>query len=68
MAHVLAVSSDLADMMHNHPFDEADSPSDSKDLAFRMVFPRAGVYRVWIQFQRKGVVNTASFDVPVAER
>jgi hypothetical protein len=68
MAHVLAVSSDLADMMHNHPVQVADSPSGFKDLGFRMVFPRAGVYRVWIQFQRKGVVNTAAFDVPVAER
>jgi len=31
-----------------------------------MVFPRPQVYRVWVQFQRLGVVNTVQFDVPVA--
>ena len=30
-------------------------------------FPRARTYRVWVQFQRKGVINTAHFDVPVSE-
>jgi len=31
-----------------------------------VVFPRAGAYRVWVQFQSAGVINTARFDVPVA--
>jgi hypothetical protein len=65
-AHMLAASSDLIDMMHNHPAAAVDGPS-SKELQFNMVFPRAGVYRVWIQFQRLGVVNTVAFDVPVDE-
>jgi hypothetical protein len=30
-----------------------------------MVFARARMYRVWVQFQRNGVVNTAHFDIPV---
>ena len=29
------------------------------------ILPRPGVYRVWLQFQRKGVVDTVYFDVPV---
>jgi hypothetical protein len=33
-------------------------------MQFNLVFPRARVYRVWVQFQRNGVVNTAHFDVP----
>jgi hypothetical protein len=30
-----------------------------------VVFPRPGVYRVWVQFQSDGIINTARFDVPV---
>ena len=36
-------------------------------MQFNFKFPRARVYRVWVQFQRKGVVNTVHFDVPVKE-
>ena len=36
-------------------------------IQFNMIFPRARTYRVWVQFQRKGVVNTAVFTVPVSE-
>jgi hypothetical protein len=66
--HMLAASADLADMTHNHPIAAADSSRGAgKDVQFNMAFPRAGVYRVWVQFQRLGVVNTVAFDVPVAE-
>jgi Heavy metal binding domain len=58
--HMLAASSDLIDLMHTHPF-LANGPL----VQFNVEFPRAGTYRVWVQFQRKGVVNTARFDVPV---
>ena len=68
-AHMLAASSDLVDMIHNHPFAATDpAGKDYKLLQFNMTFPRAGVHRVWIQFQRKGVVNTAAFNVPVQDR
>jgi hypothetical protein len=59
--HMLVASSDLIDMMHEHPF-LADG---GERIEFEMVFPRAGIYRVWVQFQSAGVVNTAHFDVPV---
>ena len=36
-----------------------------KQIQFNMIFPRAGIYRVWVQFQRKGVVNTVAFNIPV---
>lgn len=35
------------------------------DIQFNMVFARALMYRVWVQFQRNGAVNTARFDIPV---
>ena len=61
--HMLAASEDLIDTIHTHPFLANGGP----DLQFNMIFPRPGVYRVWVQFQRKGVVNTVKFDVPVNE-
>jgi hypothetical protein len=68
MAHMLAASSDLIDMIHNHPFAATDpAGKDYKLLQFNMTFPRAGFYRVWIQMQRKGVVNTVAFNIPVTD-
>jgi hypothetical protein len=32
-----------------------------------VVFPRPRTYRMWVQFQRNGVVNTVHFDVPVTK-
>ena len=61
--HMLAASDDLIDMMHEHPFIADGGPQ----IQFNVIFPRAHAYRVWVQFQRKGVVNTAHFDVPVKE-
>jgi hypothetical protein len=62
-AHMLAASDDLIDLIHTHPFIADGGPQ----LEFTLEFPRARTYRVWVQFQRKGVVNTAHFDVPVKE-
>ena len=58
---MLAASDDLIDLIHTHP-TIADG---SHEMQFNLVFPRPRVYRIWVQFQRKGVVNTARFDVPV---
>ncbi len=62
--HMLAASEDMVDLIHNHPF--LSYPEDGR-VQFNMIFPRPGTYRVWVQFQRQGVVNTAHFDVPVEE-
>ncbi len=68
MAHMLVASSDLIDMIHSHPFLVTDANDGSyKQIQFNMIFPRTGVHRVWVQFQRKGVVNTVAFNVPVNE-
>ena len=60
-AHMLIASDDLIDMMHTHP-TIADGGAE---VEFSVVFPRAHTYRVWLQLQRQGVVNTVHFDVPV---
>ena len=60
--HLLAASSDLIDMIHTHPAWEEGGPN----VQFNLIFPRPGIYRVWVQFQRRGVVNTAAFNIPVS--
>lgn len=59
--HLLAASADLIDLIHTHPFI-ADGGAA---MQFNAVFPRPGMYRLWPQFQRRGVVNTLRFTVPV---
>jgi len=60
--HMLAASDDLIDTIHNHPF-LADGGSQ---IQFNQIFPRARTYKVWVQFQRLGVVNTVAFTIPVS--
>ena len=61
--HMMAASEDLVDMIHTHPFIATGGPR----VQFNLIFPRPGMHRVWVQFQRKGVVNTVAFNIPVAE-
>lgn len=61
--HMLAASEDLIDLIHSHPFLADGGPQ----VQFNMIFPRATNYKLWVQFQRKGVVNTATFTLPVSE-
>lgn len=59
--HILVASHDLVDLIHTHPFI-ADGTSR---MQFNVIFPRAGKHRMWVQFDRQGTINTASFDVDV---
>jgi hypothetical protein len=60
-AHMLIASDDLIDLMHQHPL----LANGADQLQFNIIFPRPRTYRLWVQFQRHGVVNTAHFDVVV---
>jgi hypothetical protein len=62
-AHLLAVSHDLVDAIHTHPF-LADGGSA---MQFNLFFPRVATYRIWIQTQRRGVVNTVAFTLKTGE-
>jgi hypothetical protein len=62
-AHLLAVSHDLIDTIHSHPFLADGGP----EMQFNLFLPRAATYRLWIQMQRKGVVNTVAFTLPARE-
>jgi hypothetical protein len=60
--HMLTASDDLIDTIHNHPFLADGGPQ----IQFNQIFPRARTYRIWVQFQRLGVVNTVAFTIPVS--
>src|SRR5262249_25084799 len=60
-AHMLVASGDLVEMIHDHPL----LVDGSSKMQFNVIFPRPGVYRLWVQFQRKGIVNTVVFNIPV---
>lgn len=59
--HILVASDDLVDLIHTHPFI-ADG---DQAMQFNVIFPRAGHYRIWVQFERKKLVNTVTFSVDV---
>ncbi|MBK5291720.1 MAG: hypothetical protein JJE04_08615 [Acidobacteriia bacterium] len=58
--HMLAASDDLIDIIHDHPLY-----TTLPQIQFNVLFPREAVYRVWVQLQRAGVLNTVAFNVPV---
>jgi hypothetical protein len=68
--HLLAVSDDSIDTLHIHPFitgagPPAPIPWATWTVPFKIFFPRGGTYKIWVQFERKGVLNTVSFTLPV---
>ena len=61
---MLIVSNDLTAAVHGHP---EGVRSSGPVVTFGPVFPAPGVYKLWVQFQRRGQVVTASFVVTVPE-
>jgi hypothetical protein len=64
--HLVLMSADMSVASHSHPV--ADRRHLPASVAFQVLFPRAGTYRVWVQFQRSGKVLTAAFTIPVEDR
>ena len=60
-AHLLIVKADLSDAIHAHPAAKATIPV----ITFDPLIPASGVYKMWLQFQRKGHVSTAAFVIRV---
>jgi hypothetical protein len=56
-AHLLLVPADLTEAVHGHP----DEQFREAGITFTPLVPRAGRYKMWVQFQRNGTVSTASF-------
>lgn len=60
--HMLVASEDVIDLLHVHPY----LTDGEGTMQFNVIFPRPGMYKIWTQFQRLGVVNTVVFVLPVA--
>lgn len=61
MAHLMLIHQDGTTFVHSHP-DETDPTNGHKgSLTFIARFPKPGFYRGWLQFQRAGKVETATF-------
>jgi hypothetical protein len=63
-AHLIAIHEDALTFVHAHP-DES-KPMDGT-FTFQGRFPRAGLYRVWIQFKRNDRVVTGEFTIEAKE-
>ena len=63
--HLLIVNADLTEADHVHPEEPtARGPA----ITFQPLPPAGGFYKLWLQFQRTGVVVTVPFVISVAER
>jgi len=61
--HLLIVSGNLTSALHGHP---ADTQTSGPEILFDPVLPKAGLYKLWLQFQRNGRVVTVPFVIEVA--
>jgi hypothetical protein len=60
--HMLVVNADLTEASHAHPEEQA---SRGPSVSFHPRMPAAGLYKLWVQFQRQGRVITVPFVVSV---
>jgi hypothetical protein len=63
--HMLIVNADLTGADHVHPEEPA---ARGPSITFQPLLPAGGLYKLWMQFQRRGTVATVPFVIPVAER
>jgi hypothetical protein len=67
--HLVALrASDLA-YLHVHPMGEPGDGTTAAgpEIGFHTMFPSAGAYRLFLDFQHQGVVRTAAFTVNVSD-
>ena len=62
VAHLILIHQDASTFVHSHP-DESDPENGKGQITFLARFPKPGIYRGWLQFQRAGKVETAQFTV-----
>jgi len=57
MAHFMVLSADSQDFVHAHALDTRSASR----VSAHAVFPRPGLYKLWVQVQRRGAVVTVPF-------
>jgi hypothetical protein len=62
--HALFVNQDVSAAMHGHP---EGAPTAGPTVTFNPIFPAPGRYKVWVQFQRGGRVQTAAFVIEIPQ-
>ena len=60
-AHLMLLHEDGTTFVHSHPDETDPQNGHNGSLAFLARFPKPGFYRAWLQFQRNGKVETATF-------
>jgi hypothetical protein len=65
--HLFVLHEGRDEALHAHPDSAATTPGGPA-VAFDVLFPRAGSYVLWAQFQRRGTIHTLRFRVTVAPR
>src|SRR5262249_35804623 len=63
--HMLLVNAVLTEALHVHPEEQSGA---SSTVTFLPLLPAAGVYKLWVQFQRRGRILTVPFVIGVADR
>lgn len=67
-AHFVIISADTQEYLHAHPLGESQAGQfGGPVVSTRTIFPKAGLYKIWAQFQRHGQILIAPLVVKVAE-
>ncbi len=68
MAHLLLVHEDAQTFAHAHPDDREPNVGGEGRIPFLVRVPKPGRYKGWLQFQRKGRVETIELSLEAAPR
>lgn len=60
VAHIILIGREDKDFLHIHPMSDSQFP-----IIGHTMFPKADIYRMWIQFKTEGVLHTANFTLHV---